>query len=93
VLGSWQRYDPKGQTYHEAADKVFEILGPSCPQLAAVVFELRMYNECRTWSSIRSNGCGGLAGAKLLGENVAPYVIKGHEPCSDILEPEKLIFS
>jgi hypothetical protein len=94
VLGTWQRYDPKGQRYHEAADEIFEILGSSCPQLIAVVFECRpKLSYCFTWSFVKPEQTGRSARAKLLGLDVAPYVVKEYEPCSDILEPEKLIFT
>lgn len=77
------------QTYREAADKVFGTLLPSCPQLAAVVFQLRVNINAVTWSFVWSKQD---RRAKFLGMNVAPHVIKAHEPGSDMLEPEKLIF-
>lgn len=93
VLGTWQGFDFKRQIYQEAADEIFETLDSSCPQLVAVVFECRSPLGCDfTWSSVRSKRVGGSARARSLGVDVAPYVIKDCEPCSDIYEPEKLIY-
>ena len=80
------------QNYQEAAktaDKTFEVLRPSCPQLTAVVFRIRQYVDVVTWSFVRSKQD---AQAKFLGFNVAPHVIKAHEPCSDMLDPEGMTF-
>jgi hypothetical protein len=56
VLGTWQRYGPGGQRYHEAAGEIFEILGSSCPQLIAVVFECRPQNELLFHVVVRKAG-------------------------------------
>jgi hypothetical protein len=94
VLGAWQGFDFAGQIYQQAADEMFETLGSSCPQLVAVVFECRSPIGCdSTWSFVRSEQVGGSARARSLGVDVAPCVIRDYEPCSDILEPEKLIFN
>ena len=81
------------ETYQEAADKVFETLVPSCPQLSAVVFEERVNMDPLTWSFVRPDPSIRQARAKCLGVDVAPRVIRAHEPRSDMLEPEGLIFS
>jgi hypothetical protein len=50
---------------------------------------MRLNIDSATWSFVWSKQDGR---AKFLGNNVAPHVIKAHEPRSDMLEPEKLIF-
>ena len=92
VLGSRQEYDSTVQSCQEAADEIFEVLGHSCPLLTVVVFESRACtSRSSTWSFVTPKQCGRRSQAKFLGEDVAPYVIKDYEPCSDMLELEKLI--
>jgi hypothetical protein len=81
-----------GRVYHEAAETFFNVLGRSCPQLTAVILESRCDSGVTAWNFVRSAQIDGRLQAKFLGEDVAPYVIKDYEPCSDMLEPEKLIF-
>lgn len=45
-----------------------------------------------TRSFVRKNQIDHHAPAKFLGIDVAPCVIEDYAPCSDMLEPEKLIF-
>ena len=94
VVARGERYDPDGRITQEAADKIFEILGSSCPHLTVVVFEFRLHAFLNpAWSFVRSKEIGRAVQAKCLGMNVAPHMIRDYEPCSDIFEPEKLIFS
>jgi len=95
VVASGRPYDSGGQIAQEAADKVFEILCSSCPHLTVVVFECRGPHVFlkQAWSFVRSKEIGRDAQAKCLGRDVAPSVIRDYEPCSDVFEPEKLIFS
>ena len=89
-LGYRQFYQDRA--YHEAAETIFDVLGRSCPQLTAVVLESRCDVGIAAWNFVQSTQIGGRLQAKFLGEDVAPYVVRDYEPCSDMLEPEKLIF-
>ena len=93
VLGSHRTWDLSGLRDREAADKIFETLSVHCPHLTIVVFELRRLVGCTTWSFVRSKRPGHYVRAEPLGADVGPYMIKDYKPCSDMLEPEKLILS
>jgi hypothetical protein len=87
----YRQYYPDG-AYHEAADKVFDMLSPHCPQLSTVI--LMSPSDCSSsaWFFVRPKQMGRRAQMKCLGVNVAPYVVKDYEPCSDMLEPEQMVF-
>jgi hypothetical protein len=80
------------QSYQEAADEIFKVLSRNCPQLIVVIFERRTLAGIVTRSFVRKNQIDHHAPAKFLGIDVAPCVIEDYAPCSDMLEPEKLIF-
>ena len=87
----WYREYYPDQAYHEAADKVFEILSPSCPQLVAVILTPREDAGPDAWYFVRSKQIGHREQVKYLGVDIAPYVIKEYEPCCDMLEREKMV--
>ena len=87
----YRQYYPD-QAYHEAANKIFDILSQSCPQLFAVVLTPREDSGPDAWYFVRSKKIGDYGQVKFLGLDVAPYVVREYEPCSDMLEPEKMVF-
>jgi hypothetical protein len=93
LVTSGHRRNHSHQTYQENADKTFEILCPSCPQLTVIVLESVTYLNTSTWSFVRPTKVGQRgAQSRFLGMDLAPYVVKDYEPCSDMLEPEKWVF-
>lgn len=79
-----------------AADKIFSTLASRCPRLKVVVIESTWgcdLDDFAVRAFLKSERISLYGYLTAVGMPVEPCMVKHHEPCSEILEPDRFVFA